>query len=84
MDDDIKTKAAYQTGIKRVEEAICHKRSVSSWYRSHRAVQRRVSPNRGTNTSWSGKAHGSGSGDWFDGWLCARKHRCRFDFASVK
>ena len=30
------------------------------------------------------KAYGSGSGDWFDGWLCARKHRCRFDFASVK
>ena len=25
------------------------------------------------------KTHGSG--DWFDGWLCARKGRCRFDFS---
>ena len=28
---------------------------VNGWYRSHRAVQRRVSPKRGTYTKWSGK-----------------------------
>ena len=28
------------------------------------------------------KAHGSG--DWFDGWLCARKCRCRFDFCQCE
>ena len=28
----------------------------------------------------NGVAKTHGSGDWFDGWLCARKRRCRFDF----
>ena len=35
----------------------CHNRSVSSWYRRHRAVQRRVSPKRGNkHGKWSGKS----------------------------
>ena len=53
---------------------------MSGWYRSHRAVQRGVSPKRGKKRGkWT-----HGSGDWFDGWLCACKRRCRFDFCQCE
>ena len=52
----------------------------SGWYRSHRAVQHRVSPKCGTykhKMEWQ-KTHRCG--DWFDIWLCVRNRRCHFDF----
>ena len=40
-------------------------------------------PNMAINTeNGVGKTHWSG--DWFDGWLCARKRRCRFDFCQCE
>lgn len=35
-------------------------------------------PNVALNTE-NGVAKTHGSGDWFDGWICARKRGCRFD-----
>ena len=36
-------------------------------------------PNVAINTE-NGVAKTHWSGDWFEGWICARKRRCRFDF----
>ena len=69
VDDDIKIQRRHvKLGKQRVEEAICHNRTVSGWYGSHRAVHR-VSPKRGTNTKWSGK----NSWKW---WLVWRMALC--------
>ena len=40
-------------------------------------------PNVTTNTE-NGVAKTHGSSNWFEGWLCARKRRCRFDFCQCE
>ena len=61
---------AYSSGKRWVAEATCLKRSVSGWYRSHRAVQCGVSPKRGNK-------HGklSGKNSW-KCWLVWRMALC--------
>ena len=40
-------------------------------------------PNVAINTE-NGVAKTHWSGDWFEGWICARKRRCRFDFGQCE
>ena len=59
---------AYEARKRWVEEATCHNLKVSGWYRSHRAVQHRVSPKRDNKHR---KCSGKNSLKWWLVWWMA-------------